>query len=308
MNADSSGSLSVPDFSSAAENMNQGGEEENESSGEDDDEVNFMATQFSALEMESVPVIRYDSNGNEIDPLTGFPKPRHTLAQVLRLWKRNELTVSKSSVTRLLRLLHRYKPEISRMDYVNNKIPRKADTLLRIPESEHKYVIRDFDTYDYKLDEFPRGENEDDANEMLSFDDAVDAPLGDNCDVEDDDADSISTDDSVDMAIVDSITENNEYNRCIGVADDDRNSPEHYDDDIIDAMASDEENEVDRDLYKMVYFGLENILTCSNSAGNIQKGAYFNYLRAIALLDDNALTDDVVNRLFPKNSKVRSKI
>jgi hypothetical protein len=278
-------------------------EVDTDSSG-DEEGMNYLTSQFSALEM-SIPVIRYDTKGNEIDPLTGFPKRSHSLDEVLGFWARNELTVHRASVTRLLTHLHRYKLEISKMDYAHKKLPRKAETLMRLPKSEHKYVIRDFDEYDYSIDDFPAEKNYRNAEDNESSSgNAEDVSGGFGDDQEsyvDDEASDIENSiiDTVDGASV------NEYNRCIGVFDDDdRNSPEHYDDDIINAMASDEENEVDKDSHKMVYFGLENILTCSNSAGNIQKGPYFNYLRAIALFDDGALTDEVVNRLFPKNSKV----
>jgi hypothetical protein len=62
-------------------------ENEMDSADDYDDEANYLATHFSALE-QIAPVILYDASGNELDPMTGFPKPRCTLAKVLRYWKK----------------------------------------------------------------------------------------------------------------------------------------------------------------------------------------------------------------------------
>jgi hypothetical protein len=259
---------------------------DNEMESADDDEAEYLATHFSTLE-QIAPVIRYDSSGNELDPMTGFPKPRCTLAKVLRHWKKRELSVSKGSLNRLLKDLHTFQPEISKQDYAEKTLPRKAETLLQIPESEHKYHIRRFCEYDYVKDDWPEKNNED----SYANDESDDNRKGSEDDSStDDDDDDDNDDDGV----------SGEYDETPKSADYDADMKSHRVKEDAKAKST------SSDIHQMVYFGLENILTCSNSAGNIQKGPYFNYLRAIALFDPHALTDAVVDRLFPKNCKVRT--
>jgi hypothetical protein len=210
------------------------------------------------------------------------------MAKVLRYWKKRDFTVSKGSLNRLLQDMHFFQPEITKRDYAENNLPRKADTLLKIAESQHKYHIRDFSKYNYVLDDWPKRSVIDDvfADETSSDDD-------DNNESNDDD-DSSSDDRSP------------SNNAAEDSSEDDTPTCADYCLDMKRHIAKENAKAKDTssDIHKMVYFGLENILTCSNSAGNIQKGSYLNYLRAIALFDPHALTDDVVNRIFPKSCKV----
>jgi hypothetical protein len=274
----------------------------------------FLPTEFSTL-MQITPSIRYDKSGNEIDPFTGFPVPKITLKKVIGIWKRREIGMRNAPLTRLLKLLNHYKPEISKRDYLQRQLPKTCATLMKPTEVEPTFVIRDFDLYDYELDDFPE-----DAETSCCFESDS---------AEEDDEDSSSTDESDDQSSDDDTTgieivleevecvqeevdvEDNSSDGNEG--DDDEEivtikpaTARHLISDVTEFTAEVAVLEVNRDLHKMVYFGLESILTCSNSSGNIQKGAYINFLRGIALLDEYALTDTLVNRLFPPNSKVGS--
>jgi hypothetical protein len=281
---------------------------------ESSDSDNFVALDTAKFDLDNLPnkTTFFDEETRlEVDPRTGFFKERPSFRKVIRKWARSEFGVKKASVTRFLHMMHRYKPLINDTDYDKankNGIPRTADTLVRIPPNEHKFVIRDLQLYDLVKDEFP-------ADETVV---GLNVP---DTDVEGDDSSSSDEEEETEI-IVDEAT----VVDCSAppVCDDSDGADDEFEeetdeeviidpsmpewkllrDDITKTMKSDETKMSNKPNQKMVYFGLENILTCSNSAGNIHKGSYFNFLRAIALLDPTALTDEVVDRVFPKNSKV----
>jgi hypothetical protein len=197
---------------------------------------------------------------------------------------------------------------------------------MKTAELKNNYVIRKFEEYDYKEDDFP--ENSGTTLPDSDDSDEENPVLFDN----DDESDDQSSDDDEDtngIEVVQGIERipqiqndgedsGNEGDRDVDDHDSDEGDEfvpipgivlpatvNQMVNDVTDKMEELAEKGVAKDTHEMVYLGLENILTFSNSAGNIQKGAYVNYLRAIALLDQHALTDDLVNRLFPPNSKVR---
>jgi hypothetical protein len=301
-------------------------EQEDDESLEDYADYSFTPTEFSTLQ-QFIPSVRYDESGNEIDHLTGFPKPKITLGKVLHVWKKRELGVNSAPVTRLLRLLNQTQPEISKRDYAARQLPKTCATLMKTAELKNNYVIRKFEEYDYKEDDFP--ENSGTTLPDSDDSDEENPVLFDN----DDESDDQSSDDDEDtngIEVVQGIERvppelqndgedsGNEGDRDVDDHDSDEGDEfvpipgivlpatvNQMVNDVTDKMEELAEKGVAKDTHQMVYLGLENILTFSNSAGNIQKGAYVNYLRAIALLDQHALTDDLVNRLFPPNSKVR---
>jgi hypothetical protein len=298
-------------------------EQEDDESVEDCADYSFTPTEFSTLQ-EFIPSIRYDVSGNEIDPLTGFAKPKITLAKVLHVWKKRELEVCGAPVTRLLRLLNQTKPEISKRDYAARQLPKTCATLMKTAESKNTYIIRKFHEYDYKADDFPEN-----AGTTLPDSDSDDSDE-ENPVLSDNGSDDQSSDDDEDtngIEVVQGIERipqiqndgedsGNEGDRDVDDRDDEGDEFVPMPDIVLPATVNQMTNDVTdtmedlaakgvvKDTHEMVYLGLENILTLSNTAGNIQKGAYVNYLRAIALLDQHALTDDLVNRLFPPNSKV----
>jgi hypothetical protein len=276
---------------------------------EDDYEHRPCSTRLSTIPS----LAALDNDDNEEDPYTGFFKKRVTWTQVARQWYYDEPTVGPSALTRFLQKMHRYQPTISSIEYTNKSIPRKAETLVSIKKEDRKYVIRDFTTYDYVLDDFP-GDGNTSKKRTSVIDDDVESDSADSDtsqssleDVPDEAAPvglfanphiatDLNTDGDAELSDAD---KNNEY-FAGGIPDD-----EDWKDDgeEIGNELKKEEGEWKAN-QKMVYFGLENILTGTNSAGNIHKASYYNYLRAIALLDPKALTDKMVDRLFPINSEV----
>jgi hypothetical protein len=273
---------------------------------------------FTDSHLQNVPTIRFDQLGNEIDPITGFLKVKPSFPSVVTHWLANELAVPKAAGDRLLALLRRYQPEITRLDYVENNILAKSESLLK--KKDCRYVIRDFRLYDLKLDEF-----QDETEHLLSSSSSDDDDESENGvannpaelvssgnGLEDDEVES-DNDRTIEIVVQQERPDNeDEMADCDDEDDDEVESPNKpvwtdYVKDINDFMKTKAKKEGNSTKlnHKMVYFGLENILTFSNSAGNIQKCAFVNCLRAIALLDENALTDEIVDRLFPKNSKVR---
>jgi hypothetical protein len=270
-----------------------------------------------------------------IDPLSGSCRYRPSFKQVIRLWAINEMTVSKACVTRLLHLMHIYQPTIELFEYGNNSIPRHADTLLYIQKTKRSYVIRDFNDYDYENDDFPGT----DLVEITVGGDEVEEVVEEELEVIPDEEEVEEDIEELDQQEGENAEDEGEEENCeelleIGDCPPDLfnnesgsegDDPESDDSESgetvrklrnnipdIDDYAADIEEHVkeliggaaEKRRQKMVYFGLENILTCSNSAGNIHKGSYINFLRAVALMDETALTDTVVNRIFPPNTKV----
>jgi hypothetical protein len=209
-----------------------------------------------------------------------------------------------------LKKLHRDKPTIDEREYSDKSIPRKAETLVARKKGENNYVIRDLTKYDFVKDDFP--DEQDDVNNtvIIDEDEESDSAESDTSSSEEEDNGEsaqlfVISDTTIDNAGDDGDTESdngkrNEYLACCVPND------EEWKDDgeKIGVEIKKAKGEWKGD-QKMVYFGLENILTGKNSAGNIHKASYFNYLRAIAMLDRKSLTDEMVDRLFPRNKQVR---
>jgi hypothetical protein len=251
-----------------------------------------------------------DHSDIDIDPSTGMYIIRPTITQIFQRWLANELTVSKRAFSRLLRLMHRYRPTIDVIDYSDETIPTTADALLTIKRSEHNYIIRDFEQYDAVLDDFPDNcegftttgsdeseseveeddeeEDEQEDKELIEIGDCPRTLFNDSGNEGDDRS---SEDDSEEVPVVLRHLPNSE----------------DYADDMKQYRSDRIGGGVEQISQKMVYFGLENILTLSNSAGNLNKGSYCNFLRAIAIMDETSLTDEMVDRLFPAKSEVSAK-
>lgn len=75
----------------------------------------------------------------------------------------------------------------------------------------------------------------------------------------------------------------------------------NYSDDVKKCIAK-EELKVDQPLQEMCYFGIENVLRGINPGIFDMKG-YENVLKVISVLDETALSDDFVDRLFPKTAE-----
>jgi hypothetical protein len=198
---------------------------------------------------------------------------RKELADVISEWSvslRN-IGYSQASYDELFKLIHKYKPTFTKEDL--KKFPKSGKGLCYLPEGCYKNItFRNLLDYDEETNDFPENDYDDNSSTTSSV--SVNSRRSDDEDACDADESDNELDEIAVLPAVD----------C-------------YDRGIEPQIALIEENKIA--VQELAYFGIENVLT-GKCPGILDCREYVNVLKAIATLDENALSDDMVNELFKK--------
>jgi len=258
-----------------------------------------------------IPTCSLSMNQNVTSIPSTIQAPTADLKSCISHFMMSTKGTKRSHVTKLLKIIHKLKPA----DVTNlHELPVTASGLLSVSTRQRKFITyRNLNDFDNKNNRYPSSQYVSDASSSDDDESNQDSQLESN---------SLSSNRERKRIKCSTSATDSSHQRRNGNQqhDDDASESDTYDGDADedDEDISDEDSErrifirdgnklVERAniigahkklISKMVYFGIENILSGRMAGGHLHRGEYLNYVRAISLIDEHAFTDKFVERAF----------